>query len=114
MSEASAFPCLCRLKARARADSLLSSVRGLRGMTASVALGLEQRQVRVLISATGETALLEPDMVVFDLAPDLAMEVMDALEEAIEDAIDGASADRGKVSALEGTLALFDRCLDDG
>ena len=92
---------------------LLSAFGGLHGTTASVALALEGARVRVLVSATGETALVEKDVVTFGLASDLAMEVMDALEEAIEDALDTASENRGLANALEATLALFDRCLDD-
>lgn len=109
------YPSFCLFPAdAARDDPVLAQVAGACGLGArrpGLVLEAVDGLLRVLVSAEGETALLDPARVRLGVAEDVALGLMDALEEAIEDARGGGAA--GRAERLEATLALLERTLGD-
>ncbi len=110
------YPQLCSIRTNQIVDDLyFSAVAADFGLSSShpgVILGEREGQLQVLVAPDGRTVLLPASAVRPGLREDVALALMDAVEEAIEDAREqGAPA--AVVERLEQTLLLLDRCLGD-
>ncbi|HXT34351.1 MAG TPA: hypothetical protein VN837_02130 [Chloroflexota bacterium] len=68
--------------------------------------------LEVLVSSDGRTAVLPASDVRAGLPENAALALMDAVEEAIEDAVETEPLDSARITRLETTLELLERCLE--
>lgn len=107
-------PAFCTVPRRVEyTDPLFSSAADrLRGGWPGVLLEEHDDACAVLVAADGAVAQVPVTEVTRRFPEDLALELMDAIEEAIEDAQD--LGDRERAARFESTLALLERALDEG
>jgi hypothetical protein len=108
--------CLFPLSATVVDDPIFARIaaeHGLGKRRPGLVVGEEQGMRRVLVSAQGDTALFDAAQLVLQVSEPLALALMDAVEEAIEDAREGADPRPPRIDALEQTLALMERAFDD-
>ena len=108
------YPAFCTIpRQTAYADPIfaLASER-LRGGWPGLILAVRGDVAEVLIAADGAVVQVAGAEVTPRLPDDVALDLMDAVEEAIEDAQE--LGDRSRAARLEATLALLERALDDG
>jgi hypothetical protein len=86
---------------------------GLGGWHPGVVTAEEEGLLRVVVTADGHTALLEPTHVRMNVSEEIGLALMDAVEEAIEDARDQGDLQTGRVARFEQVLALLERAFDD-
>jgi hypothetical protein len=76
-------------------------------------LGEEAGMLRVLVAVDGGTALLTPAQIVPGAPEEVALGLMEAVEDAIEDAHESQQPQREHIARLEATLALLEQALAD-
>ncbi len=99
------------------ADSYFSGVaasHGLGDRRPGLAVSAIDEQMQVIVAADGRSELVPRALVDLALAEAIALDLMDAMEEAIEDAIDRGQADRATIDRLENNLALMERVCEGG
>ena len=107
-------PAFCTIPRRADYTDPLFSLVAERLHGGWPGLLLEERDggYDVLVAADGTVAQVPAADITRRLPEHLALDLMDAIEEAIEDAQE--SGDRERAARLESTLALLERALDEG
>jgi hypothetical protein len=90
--------CLCRVSASlAGLDPLLALDQ--RGSCLSVVLAEERGQMRVVLSAVGQSGLVPPESLSYTLREESVLLVLERLEEAIEDEQEATPVDPGRLRA---------------
>lgn len=111
------YPTFCRFPADATGDdptfAAVSAAFGLGRQRPGLALEEQGGAIRVLVSPDGRTRLFPAAEVTLGLPEDVALGLMDAVEEVIEDAREDQDGDPDLVMRLEATLAQMERCLVD-
>ncbi|HVA92717.1 MAG TPA: hypothetical protein VNL71_23090 [Chloroflexota bacterium] len=105
-----AFPCHLSY-----ADRYLDAVAadfGLGPLRPGVIVGEAGDALEVMTAADGRRTLLPAREVRRGLSEGAAMALMEAVEEAIEDTLEAEPLDAARLSRLEETLQLMERCLE--
>ncbi len=84
---------------------------GLGNRRPGAILGERENLLEVLVGVDRRTTWLPENEVRRGLAENVAMALMDAVEEAIEDALETEPTDTARVTRLEETLQLLEQCL---
>ena len=97
------------------ADPYLDAVAadfGLGALRPGVIVGEVGDALEVMTAPDGRTALIPIGEVRRGLSESAAFALMDAVEEAIEDTLDVEPLDEARLSRLEESLRLMERCLE--
>ena len=111
------YPQFCAFPAQVdQDDPYLAAVAadfGLGNSRPGAIVGEREGRLEVLVAPDGRLALLPAHEVGRGLPDDAALALMDAVEEAIEDALDAEPLDSARVTRLEETLQLLERCMGE-